>query len=351
MTGEGFWQRAEIRRLLPVAVGVVSFALLLLTLTLAPRRAHRPEAILDAPEKPEPASVTPEKAELRTAPDPRSPVSIVLTRGAEVTIIERKGLWCGVRDRAEREGYLLRAALENDADRTVRSKRAETILKFAPLSGDVAQKTPFLLAPASYAPVWGEADQGTTLQIYAVDHAYFAIRLPDGTLGFVASKDVDIVPANPSEPALIAPAGKVVKGISVSEADTAAPSLPGEAPPETPAAPPRAPAAAPGSPAAIPAAGISGENFTVAPAVLVEKVEPAYPPAALAARLSGTVILQISIDRAGAVTKVEVKREGPLGMTLAAKEAVSRWRYRPAVGPSGPIPSMKEVRIEFQPPG
>jgi hypothetical protein len=37
-------------------------------------------------------------------------------------------------------------------------------------------------------------------------------------------------------------------------------------------------------------------------------------------------------------------------MTEAAIAAVQRWKYRPASGPTGPIPSMKLVRIEFKPP-
>jgi protein TonB len=88
----------------------------------------------------------------------------------------------------------------------------------------------------------------------------------------------------------------------------------------------------------------------VAPAVLLSKVDPVYPPAAFSARVAGTVVLQVSIDREGSVTRLDVKRPAPLGMTEAAIAAVQRWKYRPAVGPAGPIPSMKLVRIEFKPP-
>ena len=340
----GFWQRPDVRRLLPVAIGVISLLLLILTLALAPRRSRRFVAPAETVDAPEPATVAAAQDEFKETADPRSASVATLARGQAVTILSRQGLWSRVRDASGREGFLPSRSLERDADRAARGKRAETIFKFAPLSGDVAETTPFLLAPFSFAPVWGAAEQGDSLDIFSVDHAFYAVKLPDGTLGFVASRDIDIVPANPAEPALVAGSGKVVRGISVSEEN------PSAAPPTTvsESAPPPSSPAVSSEPAAPPPAP---ERTTIAPAVLVEKVDPIYPEAALSARASGTVILQISIDAQGSVTRVEVKREGLMGMTEAAKDAVSRWKYRPANGPNGPIPSMKQVRIEFQPPG
>jgi len=179
-----------------------------------------------------------------------------------------------------------------------------------------------------------------------VDHGYYATKLPDGTLGFVASEDVDVIPANPAEPALTPGAGKVVKEISVAEQSpqTAEPPLPGAAPPPAAIAEPGAP------PSTIAAEGVPGGTPEIAPAVLLQKVEPAYPPAAFAAHVAGTVVLQVSIDREGNVTRIEVKRPAPLGMTEAAIAAVERWKYKPAIAPGGTIPSIKLVRIEFKPP-
>jgi outer membrane biosynthesis protein TonB len=48
------------------------------------------------------------------------------------------------------------------------------------------------------------------------------------------------------------------------------------------------------------------------------------------------------------VTHVEVVNGLPFGLSEAALAAVKRWRYRPARGPSGPVASRKEVRIEFR---
>jgi periplasmic protein TonB len=60
------------------------------------------------------------------------------------------------------------------------------------------------------------------------------------------------------------------------------------------------------------------------------------------------VILQVSIDSDGAVSNVRVRHGLPLGITEAAVGAVRQWRYRPAQGPHGPIPSARTVRIDFR---
>ncbi|MGH9440695.1 MAG: TonB family protein [Thermoanaerobaculia bacterium] len=339
----GFWQRPDVKRLLPVAIGVVSTVLLVLTLVFAPRRSRKFVPPPGEAAAPEAAVVCEAEAIERADADPRAAQIAVLARGTPVTILGRRGLWFQVKVGSNAGGFVLSRSIEREVDRAARARRAETIFKFEPLSGDVAEATPFLLAPFSFSSVWGGAEQGASLDIYSVDHAFYAVKLPDGTLGFVASRDVDIVPANPSEPALVPGSGRVVKGISVSEENPA-----GVEPEPVPVVGEPAPVAP--ATESIPPAGVAPE-VSIAPAVLIERIDPIYPSGALAARASGTVILQISIDAQGIVTKVEVKRQGLLGMTEAAVQAVSRWKYRPATGPRGPIASMKQVRIEFQPPG
>ncbi len=342
----GFWARPEFRRYFPVGVGVLALVLLLLTFAVAPRARRGSAEIAPAAPSSQPATISEREADLRRAPDSRAEVVITLRRGSAITLVEEKGIWCRVRDASGREGFLLRRSIEHDADRALRERRAETIFRFSPLSGDVSEDTSLLLAPFSFAAIWGDAGRGESLPIYSVDHGYYATKLPDGTLGFVASEDVDVIPANPAEPALTPGAGKVVKEISVAEQSpqTSEPPPPGSASPAPaipePGAPP--PTAAPES--------VPPGTPEVAPAVLLQKVEPVYPPAAFAARVAGTVVLQVSIDRDGSVARIEVKRPAPLGMTEAAIAAVERWKYKPATAPGGPIASMKLVRIEFKPP-
>jgi periplasmic protein TonB len=345
---EGFWQRHDVRRFLPVAIGVTAFAVLLLTLTLVPRRESflkkRDSAAKPATER---ATVTEERVALKAAAESRAPAVKDLPRGAAVTLeTQSNGLWCRVTDPTGQAGYVPCRSVERNSDRNARARRADTIFKFAPLTGSVASTTALRLAPFPFAPVWGEAPAGSSVEIYSVDHGYYAVKLPDGTLGFLASADVDLIPANPSEPALTPAAGKVVKGISVSEINATATPPPPGAESGSSAPPPLPPVAT----AAVPPEGVGAESFSVAPAVLLQKVDPGYPPAALAARVGGTVVLQISIDASGDVTKVEVRREATMGLTEAAVEAVRRWKYRPATGPSGPIPSLKQVKVDFRPP-
>jgi TonB family protein len=325
-----------------VAIGVLAVTLLILTFAVAPGRRPRDTGVTTASSAAEPATVSEESAAMRRSPDSHSETETTLVRGSAVTVEEEKGIWCRVRDASGRNGYLPRGSVERDTDRALRTRRAAAIFKFSPLAGDVSDDTPLLLAPFSFAAVWGSAERGGSLDVYSVDHGYYAVKLPDGTLGFVASEDVDIIPANPAEPALAPGGGRIVKGISVAEQASPAAEPTGVSPTAPPPFPPPA--------ADVPEGGIAAEAVSIAPAVLLEKVEPTYPPAALAAQVSGTVVLQVSIDREGNVTKVEPKRQAPLGMTEAAIAAVERWKYKPAIALGGPIPSMKLVRIEFKPP-
>jgi TonB family protein len=335
----GFWARADVRRFLPVAVALTAFALLLMTATLVPRerRAFKPPPAAPVSEK---ASVSEEAVPLRETPATRSRALRVLTRNAAVTLLEQSGVWCRVRDDSGSVGFLPSTSIERSSDRNARLRRAGTILGFTPLSGAVAAPTALRLAPFSFAPVWGEAAAGSGVEIYSVDHGFYAVKLPDGTLGFIASADVDLVPANPSEPALRPGKGKVVTGISVSEENESASAspLPGPAPPASE------------RPVPNPGPSVADDGYSVTPALLLEKFEPAYPPGALSARMAGTVLLEITIDASGNVSGVEVKHGAPLGMTEAAVSAVRKWRYRPASGPGGPLPSVKLVRVDFRPP-
>jgi len=342
MSDGGFWTRPEVRRAVPIAGGLLGFAILLLTLALVPS----PERELPAgaaPGETEAAEVSVKEAELRSEPDSNAPRVKTLPRGSAVRILEHRGLWVRVGVGAD-QGYLESDEIESETARANRQRRAETIFKFSPLPGEVAAQTAARLGPFAFAPHWGELRDGENLEIFSVDHDFYAIRLPDGSLGFVSSRDVDLVPSNPSEPALTPERGRVVRGIVVAE----------ETPPPATEEPAEGDAGIlPGSPTPSPEAPLEVPSAPggIAPAVLESKVDPIYPPAALAVRAGGTVVLEVSIDASGAVSDADVKRSAPLGMTEAALAAVRLWRYRPAQGPSGPIPSIKRVRIEFQPPG
>ena len=67
---------------------------------------------------------------------------------------------------------------------------------------------------------------------------------------------------------------------------------------------------------------------------IVSKVNPAYPPQAKKDKVEGIVLLDVTIEKSGEVSKVKVVK-GPEALREAAAAAVRQWRYEPAdVGPT-----------------
>lgn len=66
----------------------------------------------------------------------------------------------------------------------------------------------------------------------------------------------------------------------------------------------------------------------VAVGLLIQRTPPVYPQIAKAARVSGTVVLQATISKTGAISNIHVV-SGPVMLRQAAADAVKTWRYRP----------------------
>jgi TonB family protein len=66
----------------------------------------------------------------------------------------------------------------------------------------------------------------------------------------------------------------------------------------------------------------------VATGLLIQKTLPVYPPIARASRVSGTVVLEATITKEGAIKDVRVA-SGPAMLRQSAVDAVRRWRYKP----------------------
>lgn len=82
---------------------------------------------------------------------------------------------------------------------------------------------------------------------------------------------------------------------------------------------------------------------------LVQRVQPKYPEDARKARISGVVLLQVTVGADGAVRDVKPVRSEPMGLTEAAMKAVSQWRYEPARDASGKaIATPMVVTINFR---
>jgi protein TonB len=205
----------------------------------------------------------------------------------------------------------------------------------------VAQDTAVLLAPFPFAPRAGVLPKGTVIPIHAVDHAYFAYRDRANGIAFVVSADVDLVPPDPKSPDIVPDRSIALRRVAALDAPTPVPS-PFEMPPPAPQAESDAGERPPRS-----TPPVALEGASVEPAVVIEKIDPSYPEPAIRAQVEGSVVLDIGIDEAGRVIDLQVTRGLPFGLSEAAAEAVRQWRYRPARGPDGPIPSRKTVRILF----
>jgi protein TonB len=80
------------------------------------------------------------------------------------------------------------------------------------------------------------------------------------------------------------------------------------------------------------------------------KVQPEYPELARVLRLESKVILQAIIDSDGSVRSTEVLLSSPpfLGFEESAVNAVTQWRYRPALQDGKPVDVYFTVFIEFK---
>ena len=79
---------------------------------------------------------------------------------------------------------------------------------------------------------------------------------------------------------------------------------------------------------------------------LVYKVAPVYPPLARQARIQGTVILRIIINKLGEVRDTQLVNGHPM-LSPAAVEAVKRWRYIPYESDGETVEIQTDVRVDL----
>ncbi len=79
---------------------------------------------------------------------------------------------------------------------------------------------------------------------------------------------------------------------------------------------------------------------------LISQTRPVYPPEAKQARIQGVVILEVIIDKTGAVEQVNVVKGEP-ELTQAAVDAVSQWRYEPVLLNGEAVEVVTTVTVNF----
>ncbi len=87
-------------------------------------------------------------------------------------------------------------------------------------------------------------------------------------------------------------------------------------------------------------------SASVAAGLLVQSIPPVYPDIAKTARVSGTVVLDATVSKAGAVESLRVV-SGPPMLRQAALNAVRTWRYRPYTLNNQPTEIETSINVVF----
>lgn len=81
--------------------------------------------------------------------------------------------------------------------------------------------------------------------------------------------------------------------------------------------------------------------------VLIRRVEPIYPPKAVAEKIEGIVAMQVVVGKDGKVHSVKVL-SGPKALEDAAADAVKLWRYEPALVDGKLAESRQYIQLTFK---
>jgi TonB family protein len=88
----------------------------------------------------------------------------------------------------------------------------------------------------------------------------------------------------------------------------------------------------------------------VRPPQVIDRVDAIYPTSAMKERRHADVVLNVTVDIEGHVTKVDIIESGGPDMDDAARAAVSQWTFHPALRAGEPVKSRIRVPFHFAPP-
>lgn len=80
--------------------------------------------------------------------------------------------------------------------------------------------------------------------------------------------------------------------------------------------------------------------------LLVSKAAPDYPADAKQARIQGTVVMRVIVDKEGNVANIQLISGHPI-LALAAIDAVKLWKYRPYLLNGMPVEIETQVQVNF----
>ncbi|HEU4390013.1 MAG TPA: energy transducer TonB, partial [Blastocatellia bacterium] len=79
----------------------------------------------------------------------------------------------------------------------------------------------------------------------------------------------------------------------------------------------------------------------------IKRVEPAYPPLAQAAQISGSVTVEITVDENGDVQAARALSGHPL-LRDSAVEAAKQWKFNPTTLSGNPVKVVATLTFNFQ---
>ncbi len=84
-----------------------------------------------------------------------------------------------------------------------------------------------------------------------------------------------------------------------------------------------------------------------AQSILIKRVAPKYPAMARAARIQGSIVLAVEIDKTGIPVGIQVVSGHPM-LIQAAIDAVRQWRYKPYLLNGMPVDADTQVTVNFE---
>jgi len=95
------------------------------------------------------------------------------------------------------------------------------------------------------------------------------------------------------------------------------------------------------------------QPFIVPPKVadeyVMQRVEPEYPESAREQHIQGPVVLEVSVDKGGAVEKISTI-SGDSQLAVAATDAVRQWRFKPFYRNGAPEEFQTQITVSFRLP-
>jgi TonB family protein len=85
----------------------------------------------------------------------------------------------------------------------------------------------------------------------------------------------------------------------------------------------------------------------VSQGLVIKRVPPKYPPAALAAHTHGEVLIEATVNKEGNVVNPKVLSGDPV-LAKAALDAVRQWRYKPYYLDGAPVEIQTQITIRFK---